>query len=376
MNYFLTYASTGLAILAIASSSFAQNLPVNQSPETKKAVIEEFTGLHCPNCPTGHLLTGLLKDAHGDELIVMNFHATSFANPNSGEPNFKTDDGNQLKNFFNISGVPSGPINRRDWNNNGSYNHNADLNANNWDDNIPLILAEIADVNVSLDAQIVNDTVLNIDVELFYTTNSPGETHKLTIGILQSEILGPQSNMNNNPNYVLNGQYRHMHAFRTHITTPEGDDIDASTSGVISMSYTYIIPDSVRNIPVDINHLEIFALVHQGLNSPGTSEILNAAITDAEIFIDDVNTAELSVIEHAIYTFPNPATDELNIVSNSEEVAMTRVVLHDQSGRELLSLKDEIQNNSISIDISHLSAGSYILTIETESGTITRNIVK
>ena len=59
-------------------TGFSQKLPVNQTQEQKKAVIEEFTGYRCSACPYGHRSTNQYKAACGDSVIVINIHAGNY----------------------------------------------------------------------------------------------------------------------------------------------------------------------------------------------------------------------------------------------------------------------------------------------------------
>lgn len=69
--------------------AFAQ-LPLSHYFENKNVVLEEFTGIHCQYCPDGHRRAQELKDAHPDDVIIINIHTGSFANPDPGQPDFRT----------------------------------------------------------------------------------------------------------------------------------------------------------------------------------------------------------------------------------------------------------------------------------------------
>ena len=59
---------------------FAQ-LTVSTTPENKKALLEEFTGIYCTFCPDGHLRAQNLKNTHGANFWMVNVHVGSFAAP-------------------------------------------------------------------------------------------------------------------------------------------------------------------------------------------------------------------------------------------------------------------------------------------------------
>ncbi|MBO3269079.1 T9SS type A sorting domain-containing protein [Hymenobacter defluvii] len=70
--------------------------------------------------------------------------------------------------------------------------------------------------------------------------------------------------------------------------------------------------------------------------------------------------------------YPNPAHDMLNI-SASESLVGARVVITDLTGRTLLTGKLDAAN---SISLSTLRTGTYLVTVETASGKVTRKVVK
>ncbi len=77
----------------------------------------------------------------------------------------------------------------------------------------------------------------------------------------------------------------------------------------------------------------------------------------------------------AIYVYPNPADEELNILLNSLPEGRTTIEIHDVTGRLVLS--EEIKSNSTSINISSLRQGVYMYRIVNGDNVIARDrIVK
>ena len=77
----------------------------------------------------------------------------------------------------------------------------------------------------------------------------------------------------------------------------------------------------------------------------------------------------------AIYVYPNPAEDELNILLNTLPEGKTMIEFHDVTGRLVLS--EEIRTNSTSINISPLKQGVYMYRIVNGDNVIARDrIVK
>ena len=85
--------------------------------------------------------------------------------------------------------------------------------------------------------------------------------------------------------------------------------------------------------------------------------------------------AESDAEQLAIYVYPNPADEELNILLNSLPEGRTTIEFHDVTGRLVLS--EEIKSNSTSINISSLRQGVYMYRIVNGDNVIARDrIVK
>ena len=101
-----------LMFMFLCFGTFAQTI-VSTDPENKKVVLEEFTGIHCVFCPQGHAIAQALKNGNPDNVFLINIHSGSFANPNNGEPDFRTPFGQAIDNQSGLAGYPAGTVNRR-----------------------------------------------------------------------------------------------------------------------------------------------------------------------------------------------------------------------------------------------------------------------
>lgn len=94
--------------------SVSAQLPVSTTPQNKKAVLEEFTGIHCGYCPDGHKIATNIYNADPNNVVLINIHTGGYATPSAGEPDFRTSDGNSIAAIPNmgITGYPTADINR------------------------------------------------------------------------------------------------------------------------------------------------------------------------------------------------------------------------------------------------------------------------
>ncbi len=89
-------------------------LRVSTTSGNKKAIIEEFTGIHCGWCPDGHKIASQLVQANPGNVYSINIHTAAFATPSGTELDFRTTEGTQIAGIpnMNVTGYPTGSVNR------------------------------------------------------------------------------------------------------------------------------------------------------------------------------------------------------------------------------------------------------------------------
>ena len=104
--------STALLCVFLSFLSFAQNNEINvinrsqvsAEPQNKKILLEEFTGIHCGNCPDGHAMAKKLHTAKPEDVFIIAVHAGYYAEPGADQADLRTDDGIELHDFFGADG--------------------------------------------------------------------------------------------------------------------------------------------------------------------------------------------------------------------------------------------------------------------------------
>ena len=277
-----------LAITLSATSLYAQTI-VGTDPENKNVVLEEFTGIHCVYCPDGHAIAQGIQNAHPDDVILINIHTGSYAQPSGSEPDFRTQWGGQIAAQSGLLGYPAGTINRHlfpGW----QQGNGTAMSRGDWGAASNQILAEASYLNVGVNATIVTSTrQLIVEVEVYYTDDSPESTNYLNVAILQNEILGPQTG-GNAGNY-----YHHMHMLRQLLTGQWGVEIsETSTGSLFSKTIAYDIPENYNDVDVVLENLDIVAFVtesHQEVvsgKSAGAITMIESNDYDAAIQIASI----------------------------------------------------------------------------------------
>ena len=234
-----------LALGALSTTAFAQ-LPVSTTPQNKKAVLEEFTGIYCGYCPDGHQIANNIYNADPNNVVLINIHSGGYANVVAGEPDLKTAEGNAIDPMpgMGITGYPAGEMNRSVLS--GTVMAGSRSLWSGW---ATTIKSQAAYCNVALQGTVnVTTRVLTVVAQVYYTANSPVSTNSLTIFLLEDKVLGPQHNygsptLYNAANYNPDGSYNHNHVLRKGLTPTFGITIPQTTAGTtFTTSATYTVP--------------------------------------------------------------------------------------------------------------------------------------
>ncbi|RAR50992.1 T9SS type A sorting domain-containing protein [Flavobacterium lacus] len=231
---------------------------VNTTPENKKVILEEFTGVNCVFCPQGHVIANNIKNANPANVFLINIHTGNFATPSAGQPDFRTPFGTAIASQSGLTGYPAGTVNRSVFTglSQGVAGTTA-MNRGSWSNASNQTLNQSSYVNVGVQGVIDAQTrQLTVTVEVYYTGNSPVSTNKLNIALLQNNTFGPQTggNMGNN--------YNHMHRLVHMITGQWGTDITTTSAGSFyTQTFNYTIPAAYNNIPAEIGEMEFVAFV-------------------------------------------------------------------------------------------------------------------
>jgi hypothetical protein len=297
---------------------------VSTTPENRNAVIEEWTGIYCVYCPTGHIAVDQAIATNPGDVVALNIHTGGYAAPSGGDPDFRTTDGDDNASLFSISGYPASTLNRRTIGGSQTY-HPA---GSNDADKVPQIISEASEVNMHISATVdIVTRVLNVDVEYYYTANAPNSTNYMYVALLQNNVEGPQTGgATYNPTAVLpNGNYNHSHMFRDFITPVWGDAINTTTTGATAiMSYTQTLPTDINGVALELADLEIAAFINDGNQANGdilTGEVINPQLTGFtatdEVIFSSAATSDIESCDGTAAQTISPSTTITNWGSNT-----------------------------------------------------------
>jgi hypothetical protein len=370
-----------LSILAASTvfTAFAQ-LPVSTTPQNRKIILEEFTGITCQFCPDGHLKADQITAFYPGNAYAINIHTGSYANPASGAPDFRTAFGSAIAAQTNLTGYPAGTVNRTliPANSQNTTTPGTAQSRSKWASSSASIIALPSNLNVALQATIDAVTnILTVQAEVYYTGNGINPTNYLNIALLQDSVLGPQTSgatyypamwFASNP---VGQQYQHNKLLRHMITGQWGDVIPTTTTGfTFAKTYTYTIasqyPLTVSGGAIKTNvllsKLKLVAFVtetQQNIVSGCTGPI--TIVSGMPTGVQKYDPSE----EYSATVFPNPAADKATLallISKQENVV---VKMYNMLGAEVYTTSSDLEKgiHSIDLNISDLQSGVYFVKV-------------
>ena len=317
-NYFLLFT------LISCLTGFSQTI-VSTDSQNKKVILEEYTGIYCVYCPDGHSRAQALKNQYPNDVFLINIHTGGYAIPNPAinDPDFRTPFGDAIASQSNLTGYPSGSVNRQYFSSLASNGGTA-MGRGNWNTAASQVLNQSAYVNVGVEATInVQNNELTVHVEGYYTGNSPQNTNYLNVVLTQNNTLGPQTGGG------MGSDYNHMHRLVHMITGQWGEVISTTSTGsFIDETFTYTIPSNYNGIDVLITELNVIAFITE---------------TQQEIISGAEYTPTFVGIEHSNDAAVMGLDDNLN--DNCGEIASPSVVVQNNGSDPITSLSIEYSIN-------------------------------
>lgn len=315
---------------------------MSQLPEQRNVLLEEFTAINCGNCPAGHAVATAISNANPADVVLVNMHAGPLAAPSGSQPDFRNAWSTQLLGDFAIPATPRGLVNRK------PYNGNTVLSSGNWTNASNAVLALPSVVNMAATNTFDNDTrELVVEVELYYTANSPGGSDRIFVLLTEDHLNGPQANYGAGGPYA---SYDHRHVLRAYITALAGDEVTTTTMGSsVVRTYSYTVP-----LAYEIEQCRVVAFVGEGATS-GYGEVHQ--VVSAPAF--SMSTGLTDVIgAPAMSAYPVPASDRVTITLTPSPV-LRELHITDALGRVVkrMSVRSDVQQ--LEVSVADLAPGMY-----------------
>lgn len=306
----------GLSLFTLGGA-IAQTF-VSTTPQNKKTILEEFTGINCVFCPDGHVIANNIKNANPNNFFVVNVHVGGFSTPGPGQPDFRTTFGTAFTTLSGATGYPAGTVNRTVFAGLGQTAGGTAMGRQHWTSTSNQTMAQPSYVNVAVQATVnVNTNLLTVNTETYYTGNSPASTNKINVALLQNNTLGPQTggNMGNN--------YNHQHRLIHMVTGQWGADISPTTTGSFHANqFTYQIPAAHNGVPILVEDLELVVFVAEGQQRIISGN--GGGVTFLGLAANDVNIKSIA-------TIPQQCTNTLSpkvTIQNRSQTNLNTTQIH------------------------------------------------
>ncbi len=223
------------------------------TPESRKVLIEEFTGVSCVNCPQGAAQIEDLISIHGESLIAISIHAGFFSSPYPGQQDFRTEEGSAILNLLGgESSYPAGVINRKIFD--GEIDHQ--VGQASWAGHIANELTEDAKVTIDISTNYNSETrKLDIDVT--------GGAIEIIDGALRISVMVVETNIKDKqltPDGLID-DYSHKHVLRDMLTDATGDELaleGLAVNETYEKSYSMVLPEAWES-----GNCSVVAFVHE-----------------------------------------------------------------------------------------------------------------
>jgi hypothetical protein len=342
----------------------AQTL-VSTNPQNKNAIIEEFTGVRCPNCPAGHNIAKSILNDYPGKAFVIAYHPqnSGYTVPRkTTDPDMRRTYPNAFysSSYVGSRFMPGAMINRRLWNSKRLSGRGG------WRSKSETIMNETSPVNIGLKStyDIAGDE-LDIDIEVYFTDNVT-DPLSLYVYLLEDSLVAKQSNGGNN--------YVHMHVFREALSAQWGDNVSGPT--IIGSLYSTTINKKLNTTldPLNLDNTHVIAFLYNKSNEE--------VITGFEVKAKGGTSLQKggSHPVKSLSVYPNPVEDVLYYeldeeLKSSGEIRVS--ICHISGGEIYKRIVNTPQEYGV-LDLRDISLlkGVYLLKIKTEKGIVIRKFVR
>ena len=212
-----------------------------EAPEARRVLIEEATGVKCPNCPAGAKILKQADSTNPGRIVIIGLHAGIQTSPLS-ESKYDLRDSTIMNLFAYFGGEPNKPAAVFDRTvQNGKYFLD---NRTAWPGLINQRLAEPTPVRLSMTSSYDAAThEATIRVRVSYTT-AVSKPQSIGVVIVEDDIEDPQED-----GLTIIEDYVHQHVHRAFVTPINGssflDSLATKDAGrVFERTFTYKLPDA------------------------------------------------------------------------------------------------------------------------------------
>ena len=223
----------------------------------KKVLIEELTGVSCPNCPAGTAALEAILTVFEGRVVSNAIHGQFLAQPTSSSIyDFRYDDARDLENeLAPFLGKPAAVVDRVHFEDEDFQTVD---NIGRWQSLVSQRLEEKAMVDIRLNVSYNESTrQASVEAEVEAVEDIEG-IMRLMVLINESYLIDAQSNQTE-----IIPDYEHNHVMKEMLSAVQGDILASEgmeAGEIISRSFSYTVPDEVNGEWIPEN-MEIISFV-------------------------------------------------------------------------------------------------------------------
>lgn len=242
----------------------------------RKVLLEDYTGLRCPNCPAGTgIIDKILESKDGERVVVISVHQGGLAAPLKSFPkDFRTEIGDAWggTSGYGISSYPTGLINRK------KYSASSELfDRSVWQEKVSLALKDPFVVKLILTTKYDSTArALYVNVDATFKKSHPNPVNMVAV-YTEDGIFGPQDSVG-----IKLDNYEFKHMLRGGLNGSDGTSLTKSIAPKVDVVYKdscnttlpLTINDSDKGYGTAVNHnkVSVIAFIYDVV----TKEILQA----------------------------------------------------------------------------------------------------
>lgn len=342
---------------------------------TKRAVIEEYSGSNCGNCPDGIVVIEMLKKDFGDKVIPLAIR--SYLGDELTPTN--ADYANLLG--LEQLGAPSACVNRRyggypvERGANGLLTpHLGTVENGLWYDFVAneLTIRSYADIEASINLE-ENEWNISIPVSLSYAVDCENIDHSLFAVLCEDDVVTFQSNYRATVEDPLLGEWGAGGIYSQSYVYPfHCNDVVRNVSNANLVGTPGVIPANVKAGDI-INQTLNITIPRRGLNLE-KCHVTVMLVDNMTGYIDNVvrvplfASSSVSGLNNQTLPIITGDTDLMRVVSNDRDMQVT---ITDAGGRLITQQK----GSEVCFEKNQLPKGVVIVTATTNSGRSIRKIM-
>ncbi|XZF16700.1 Omp28-related outer membrane protein [Chitinophagaceae bacterium MMS25-I14] len=246
----------------------------------RKVLVEEFTGVTCPNCPQGHTLIKGYETSYPGRIVAIGYYTfgLSQTEPVAGlsQQDFRNNISTDLGNYFGgIPLLPSGTIDRIPPNGGSLLD-----DRNFWSAMVSTRLNAPTPLNVHVTSAYDPSSRTDTITVTVAVTKAITKKLALSVSIIENNIIDAQEDVDHSGNALIDTMYQHNHVIRDMLTPVSGTPIFTSYDGsskAPGLVYRHVYVYTVNNAWKPEN-CKVIAFVNN--NETNDKEVAQAEETD------------------------------------------------------------------------------------------------